>query len=53
MSVDLELTSVLRIVITMLALIHAAAMQATPSIQMDTIVMVRDNDFKTLYYNFL
>ena len=41
MSVDLELTSVLRIVLTMSVLTHAAAMQDTPSIQMDTIVMVR------------
>ena len=40
MSVDLELMGVLRIVITMLALTHAAAMQAIPSIQMDIIVMV-------------
>ena len=34
------LTSVLRIVITTLALTDAAAMQATPSMQMVAIVMV-------------
>ena len=40
MSVPLELMGVLRIVITMLALTHAAVMQATTFIKMEIIVMV-------------
>ena len=40
MSVDLEIASVLRDVTTKQDLISAAAMQATPSTQMDDVVMV-------------